>query len=363
MRVCGLPRAIYHASRLASRTKLQPSEQAELRADVLRRFDLAVSGGNSVRKAAELVGVPLSTICRWRRLLRERGTLEPRSRRPRNVRKPTVRSHPTVRNAVLSLRRAQPSWGKRKIAAVLQKSGLRVSESTVGRIISEELRAGRIKPALKRKRSSASQSRNDRPYARPLRRSEQLPRAAPGDCVQVDCTPVTIAPGYTVTHMSAVCTNSRWAAFNVYSRPTSAAATKFLHYLLDEFPFPIRRIQVDGGSEFKADFEKACHKLGIEQYVLPPNCPQKNGCVERIHLTAMNDLYDQHELPTNIAELRKELRNYQHTYNYFRPHEALDLLSPAEYLARQLGDHERPPPVLKCTEPGQRLARAARARL
>jgi hypothetical protein len=36
------------------------------------------------------------------------------------------------------------------------------------------------------------------------------------------------------------------------------AATDFLHHLKMKFPFPIKTIQIDGGSEFKDQFEAAC---------------------------------------------------------------------------------------------------------
>ncbi len=59
--------------------------------------------------------------------------------------------------------------------------------------------------------------------------------------------------------------------------------------LRQEFPrqapqrLPVRRqgIQVDGGSEFMAEFEQACKDKGLMLFVLPPKRPQLNGGVER----------------------------------------------------------------------------------
>ena len=50
--------------------------------------------------------------------------------------------------------------------------------------------------------------------------------------------------------------------------------------LVAESPFRITSIQVDGGSEFMAEFEQEAQKLGITLYVLPPKRPQYNGGVE-----------------------------------------------------------------------------------
>ena len=46
-------------------------------------------------------------------------------------------------------------------------------------------------------------------------------------------------------------------------------------------PFPIRGIQVDGGSEFMARLEQLCAAKKLQLFVLPPKCPQLNGAVER----------------------------------------------------------------------------------
>jgi len=38
---------------------------------------------------------------------------------------------------------------------------------------------------------------------------------------------------------------------------------KFLRELIENIPYKIKFIQVDGGSEFMKDFEKACEELNI----------------------------------------------------------------------------------------------------
>jgi hypothetical protein len=50
-------------------------------------------------------------------------------------------------------------------------------------------------------------------------------------------------------------------------------------------PFEVRAIQVDGGSEFKAEFEAACQAQGLRLFVLPPRSPKLNGRVERAQRT------------------------------------------------------------------------------
>ena len=49
-------------------------------------------------------------------------------------------------------------------------------------------------------------------------------------------------------------------------------------------PFAVQSIQVDGGSEFMAEFEEAGASQGIPLYVLPPDSPQLSGGVKRSNI-------------------------------------------------------------------------------
>ncbi|SDF09119.1 Integrase core domain-containing protein [Thermus arciformis] len=102
-------------------------------------------------------------------------------------------------------------------------------------------------------------------------------------------------------------------------------------------PFPIRAVQVDGGSEFMSDFEEACERLGVKLFVLPPRSPKLNGHVERMQRTFRDEFYTR-PLPSQIPELQRELDAYLDHYNRRRPHRALGGLAPLEYLARIRGE-------------------------
>ena len=106
--------------------------------------------------------------------------------------------------------------------------------------------------------------------------------------------------------------------------------------VLERMPFPVRAIQVDGGSEFKADFERACQERGIRLFVLPPRSPKLNGCVERAQRTHKEEFYQLVELPETIGELRQKLRAWEVVYNTRRPHQALGQLTPETFYQRWL---------------------------
>jgi len=95
--------------------------------------------------------------------------------------------------------------------------------------------------------------------------------------------------------------------------------------LLKRMPFPIKTIQVDGGSEFQDAFEEECHRRGIKLFVLPPRSPKFNGHVERAQRTHTS---------FEILELNQALLKWQEVYNIIRPHHALGYLTPKEFLER-----------------------------
>ena len=125
---------------------------------------------------------------------------------------------------------------------------------------------------------------------------------------------------------------SRWDVIEVHTRATSTLAAQFLDSMRRRFPFPIKAIQVDGGSEFQAAFESACRDLGIRLFVLPPRSPKLNGHVERAQRTHTEEFYELYDGELEMAPLNRALLNWERLYDTFRPHHSLDGRTPAEYL-------------------------------
>ena len=124
---------------------------------------------------------------------------------------------------------------------------------------------------------------------------------------------------------------SRWDVLGVYVSATAYSAAAFLDDILDRMPFTVRAIQVDGGSEFKAEFEEACRSKGLRLFVLPPRSPELNGHVERAQRTHKEEFYQMLDPPNSLDELRERLRTQEVIYNIVRPHQALGQRTPKEY--------------------------------
>ena len=138
--------------------------------------------------------------------------------------------------------------------------------------------------------------------------------------------------GVVLKHFTAIDVVSRWDVLRVGTQATAAAATRFLDDLQARMPFPIRAIQIDGGSEFMAGFEAACQQRGIRLFVLPPRSPKLNGCVERANRTHREEFWDCYDGELDVASAQAALLAWEHRYNTVRPHQALGYLTPLQFL-------------------------------
>jgi len=320
-----LPRAAQGAR--AGPTLSRPARQ---RLKMLQWYE---EHGHNASLTCRRFGVSRDTFYRWWRRYQRAGpgALEDRSHRPERVRQPTW--SPQLAQAVLRLRGAHPAWGKDKLVVLLREVGWQVSTSMVGRILRRLNQDGLLaKPDLRD--PCILRRRKTRPYA--MRKPPSYRPEAPGDLVQVDTADIRPLPGVVYKHFTARDVVCRWDVLEVYHRATARAAAGFLEALLERTPFPVRALQVDGGSEFKADFERACQERGIHLFLLPPRSPKLNGCVERAQRTHREEFYQVVELPETIGELRQKLRAWEAVYNTKRPHQALGYQTPEAFYQRWL---------------------------
>lgn len=328
MRIISLPKEFYY---VAKHRSVAISAAADGRMQKLNLWKVLKQKGISDQEAIELLRVSRATLYRWKKRLREKGPrgLEEKSRRPHRIRKPAW-SNDLV-SEVLALREEYPSWGKDKLAVLLRRSKWKISSSTVGRILVDLKRRGSLheppRGLVKTKKKPQK-----RVYA--IRKPHNYPVQQPGDLVQVDTLDVHPLDGAAVKHFTARDVISRWDVLEVHQRATANTATEFLETIQARMPFPIKAIQVDGGSEYRAGFEQACQRLGLKLFVLPPHSPKLNGRVERAHRTHLEEFYAVIPESAQLEKLNIALYKWERVYNQIRPHQALGYLTPAEYIKK-----------------------------
>lgn len=298
------------------------------------KLDLYVqlrSEGCCERTALSVIGVSRATYFRWRRKFEYSGLagLESGDKTPKRKRTPTWSKN--VENLVLKARINFPMWGKCKIATVIKREhGVKLSFSMVGRIITKLLRQNKIQPVSfyygkikpKRKRVFLGHAK---------RWKYGMKAEKPGELVQIDHATIKLINGIQVKHFKAICPVTKFVAEQAYRTATSFIGEEFLNHIVKMFPFEIKSIQVDGGSEFMGTFEIACKTLSIPLYVLPPRRPQYNGTVERGHGIVKYEFYYQYCGASALWKIRDKLKEFTHFYNTFRPHQRLNYMTPMQY--------------------------------
>lgn len=298
----------------------------------LRWMEFYEQHGQNARLTCRHYGISPDTFYRWRArydpgdltsLEDDRGT-----RRPRRVRQPTT--PPEVERQGKALREQSPRWGKDKLAPLMWKEGWKVSVSTVGRVLTRLRERGQlVEPVRLQEVRRRRRRKGNRPYA------QRMPKGyvarAPGDLVQIDTLDVEVLPGLRRKQFTGRECVSRWDVIEAYHRATSLCAARYLDGLQTRMPFPIKALQIDGGSEFMAFFEAECQRRGIRLFVLPRASPKLNGKVERAQRTHREEFYEVVEVAPLLEEHNRQLRAWEQVSNTIRPHQALGFLTPKEY--------------------------------
>ncbi|MBC7218013.1 MAG: transposase [Candidatus Caldatribacterium sp.] len=301
------------------------SKKAKIRLEVLdfaRKHPVAVT--------CRRYGIARSTYYRWKKKFNPRNlkSLIP-SRRPKKVHKPRWTREPVER--IQELKETYPFLGKEKLTLFLKREGFEVSSSTVGRILWYLRRRGVLKEARVQKVQVKKSARTKRPYAK-RKPKDYIPKE-PGDLIAIDTLEIRPLPGVVYKQFSGSCVVSRFAFASLYTRATAGLAREFLEELLQKSPFPVRGIQVDGGSEFYGEFEEACREYGIELFVLPPRSPKLNGVVERLNRTFREEFWAYYDDAVDLKTMRDHLKRWtEEVYNRRRPHWSLGYRTPWEYL-------------------------------
>ena len=301
----------------------------ELSRDAKRRlawFQHYYPHGENASLTCRYFGISRPTFYYWKARYEPRDlrTLETRSSRPHHSRAGPWTSEQV--EAVQALREQYPRWGKDKLQRLLAPQGIVLSVSMVGRILTARRARGALAEPPRRLAARAPQA--PRPHA--TRKPKDYQPTAPGDLVEIDTLDVRPRAGQVLKQVSVIDVISRHAVLELASAATATLTVRALD-ALERLPFPVRAIQIDGGSEFRGAFEAACQARSLPLFVLPPRSPKLNGHVERSQRTPTEEFYECTLVPPTLSALRGALAEWETIYNTVRPHQALGYLTPQQF--------------------------------
>jgi transposase InsO family protein len=234
-------------------------------------------------------------------------------------------SHPNqtdarLERAVLELRQAHMRWGPRKLKRILERDQpgrAWPATSTIGAIVK---RAGLVMARKQRRRTE--------PHTQPLAHAHQSNRVwcadfkgwfKSGNGTRID--PLTITDA--------------WSRYLLRCQAVQKADTERVRAIFEaafgEYGLP-EAIRTDNGAPFASPAVGGLSrlgvwwiKLGIAHERIQAGHPEQNGRHERMHLTLKQDLHPAEDWRGQ----QRELDRFRQDYNQVRPHEALDMHTPA----------------------------------
>ncbi|MBT3668894.1 MAG: IS481 family transposase [Chloroflexi bacterium] len=271
----------------------------------------------SVTKTCKEFNVPRSSFYRWKQKFEKEGRSGLYRKKPIPLTHP-LKTSPKVIEKILKIRK-EYQIGALRIKYYLERYyGIKISESTVTRI----LRAHKV-------------SRLPKTASKRTVHSKRYAKTVPGHHVQVDVKFLKLKneEGKTVKRFqyTAVDDATRIRALQIYPKHNQNCAIKFIDYVIEKFPFRINTIRTDRGHEFQARFHWHVEDQGMQHSYIKPRTPQHNGKVERSHRTDQTEFY-QLLTYTNDIDLNSKLKVWESFYNYDRPHISHDGKTPFEVM-------------------------------
>ena len=251
-------------------------------------------------------GISRPTLRKWWRRYQEIGKagLTSESRRPHSS--PNTKVTDEIERIILDIRSTRNLGARRLQSELSRLHEIKLSLATIHKV----LKRNDVKDVVKFRRKIDFIR-----YERPL----------PGDRVQMDTC--KLAPG--LYQYTSVDDCTRYRVLRLYNRRTAANTMDFIDAVVDEMPFPIQRFQTDRGTEFFAKkVQEKMMSYGIKFRPNKPASPHLNGKVERSQKTDKSEFYATVDIASK--DLEEQLAEWQHYYNWNRPHSSHSGKTPME---------------------------------
>jgi transposase InsO family protein len=267
------------------------------------------------------------SLKRWKKAYEKFGLagLIPKSTEPKTSPKET----PIRLKELVIEKRHETKLCAKKIHWKLEKEGISVPVSTIGKILKDE---GLVKVYRMKK----------------IKYKHIKVERLPGELVEIDVKHVPgPIEGRKYHQYTAIDTASRWRHLEIFDEETTNHSVDFLKIVIKKFPYQIKAIKTDNHSTFtnyyvggnkRSDLTvKTIHALdifcaehNIIHYLIDKGKPTQNGKIERSHGEDQRKFYEQNTF-TSITDLKGKLVIWNDFYNNLE-HCSLNGKTPIEML-------------------------------
>jgi transposase InsO family protein len=280
----------------------------------------------NAQKTCRHFDIPRSIWYYWRKRFNETNlrTLEDEFRAPKNTRKKEYTG--TQYERVVVMRKKHIRYGKVKLLKIYQKKypdDKTISSWKIQCII--EI-AGIYYNA--KKQSQANKKRQKSQKKKRITELKKKPKA--GYLVCLD-TIVRHCRGQKRYILTAIDKYAKVAYARMYKNHSSLSARDFLERLFYLLDGRFDNLQTDNGSEFLKHFEVACTELKVSHYFSRTKTPKDNPECERFNRTLQEEFIALGNMTEDINIFNRNLTDWLIEYNFNRPHQTLDYLTPIEF--------------------------------
>jgi transposase InsO family protein len=314
----------------------------------LRRNNILIHWDkHGIESTMDAFSVKRRTLFYWKALLDKGGgkieSLNPKKKEPKQKRKRLwdVR----ILEEIKRLREKHPNLGKDKLHPLLldfcDASGISKCPRpmTIGRLIKD---MGGLRTFPQKITGTGKVKKLNRHKV--LRKPKDFKILHPGHTVALD----TIEKQRNGRRMYIL------TAIDIYTRTTFAIATKshssktfahFFYLIMQLFPYEIKNVLTDNGSEFKKHLSALLKQNNITHYHTYPKTPKMNAHSESFNGTIQDEFVDYHAnlLFDNTTAFNEKMKTYLEFYNTKRVHYAfknkltpLEVLTASEYYVSKL---------------------------
>ena len=306
------------------------SREAKLRLRVLEYY--YKKANRNVTLTARYFGVSRNFVYKWiKRCYRwDLSTLENRSRRPKHTR--SAQYDMDTVGIIKKIRKEYPTFSAVKVSVLLLRDyGIKTSSATVGRIIKRFNLFFSKLVQVKHDHSKATkrswQSRKAKERMKYYMRAER-----PRHIIEFDMKHIGNC-GHKQYALCAIDIYTKEALIYISSTSSAKQASIVMQKVIDRFGRDIILVCDNGSENFGATYD-LLEELGVRQVFARPHTPKDKPHIENFIGKYQKECLDESRgEQMSVEERQEEADRWLNDWHYYRPHQALNYMTPAEYCA------------------------------